>query len=82
MRRHRASLDALEVFESAAQHLSFSQAPGCCLLTDTGPQVMQTQPLPAERESTLDRIRPGHSRHGVIDGATTDIALHWRPGSG
>ena len=37
MRHHRASLDTLEVFESAARYLSFIQAAGWRRLTDTGP---------------------------------------------
>jgi DNA-binding transcriptional LysR family regulator len=47
-------------------------------LTNAGQELMQTtHRLFAELERTLDQIRPGDSRHDVLVGVTTYVALRW-----
>ncbi len=47
-------------------------------LTEAGQQLLKTtQRLFAELGDTLDAIRPGDTRHDVLVGATTYVALRW-----
>ena len=47
-------------------------------LTNAGQELMKTtQRLFADLNRTLDQIRPGDSRHDVMVGATTYVALRW-----
>ena len=47
-------------------------------LTDAGQQLLQsTQPMFAELDRTLDRIKPGDAGNDVLVGVTTYVALRW-----
>lgn len=64
--------------EEALDCALFRRAVRQVYLTDAGQQLLQSaQPMFAELDRTLDRIKPGDSGNVVLVGVTTYVALRW-----